>query len=97
MRVDEFLLARIAEDEEWVARGECRCGEGWPQKPDCPDRIEVECDAKRQIVEEWRNAKAEGDAGDMSGRIAAFALSLAVGALAAVYADHPDYDPEWRA
>jgi hypothetical protein len=85
----DFLLARIAEDEEWIAAdGDCRC-EGHdrlgPARPECADRIAAECEAKRQIMElaesvtdmhyEWEKVEA---------------------VLALPYADHPDYRSEWK-
>ena len=69
-----------------------------------PDRVLAECKAKRQIVAEWSAADsvadAEHDAGftwesaEFSAR--AEGLKGALRALAAIYADHPDFDPEWR-
>jgi hypothetical protein len=32
-----------------VLGGDCMCGEG-QRRPDCPDRVLAECEAKRQIV-----------------------------------------------
>jgi hypothetical protein len=87
MTLTEFLLARIAEDEAWVVTAECGCGDGWPQRPHCPDRVALECEAKRRIVEsepdEWENGEY---------RQWHYTLSI----LAAVFADHPDYREEWR-
>jgi len=52
MTLTDFLLARIAEDEAWANRTDCGCGDhaAWPQRPDCPDRVLAECEAKRRIV-----------------------------------------------
>lgn len=110
LTLTDFLLARIAEDEavarephesvravrvtdmervEWDdSCGYARLGLG---------RILAECEAKRRIVamhteversinEEW----SESEEGEMSAAWAAMTH------LAAVYADHPDYDEAWR-
>lgn len=103
----DFLLARIAEDEEMaeaVHRGR------WNSRvalldPDLyghvirqhPDRILAECEAKRGIVALHDDLlKRELDHRDQS----AFGADLMHGdvlrALAAVYADHPDYREEWK-
>lgn len=50
-------------------------------------RVLAECEAKRRIVDVARYAD-EGSAGWGFRRI--------LGDLAAVYADHPDYNPDWR-
>jgi|SRR5690625_901127 len=52
-----------------------------------PARVLAECQAKRAIIEqvsdiEWTGSYAVRD--------------VVLGHLAAVYADHPDYQPEWR-
>jgi hypothetical protein len=61
-----------------------------------PARVLVECEAKRRIVEEWREADAyyasdkDAPAGELYG------LETAIKHLASVYAGHPDYREEWR-
>lgn len=135
----EFLLARIAEDEDqarratagpWAAEGEP--GETYPwsepwvsagndakvtHHPDGgqpsgsvrsyddaahiahwgPQRVLAECEAKRQIAGRlagWCpgvDDEVDWDEGRKAG------LDDAARYLAAVYADHPDYRPEWRA
>ena len=135
MTLTEFLLARIAEDEE-VARGAGR-DDAWEQgeryhernvvRPvggfdwvgvsgdrldipvltaqssstprelfegrarhiarHDPARVLAECEAKRLIVEHFSETGI-----DFLGEIARVPLR----ALAAVYADHPDYDEAWR-
>lgn len=65
-------------------------------------RALAECEAKRQIVEAWTRLEA-GDTTqwvitgvwDEGLGYAVSALEFALGCLAAVYADHPDFDPEW--
>lgn len=84
--VGAFLLARIAEDEARNVASDCICSTRvWHNNPDCPKRIEAEVDAKGAIVEQHR---------EMVSR--AGGLHEAVRILAAVYADHPDYDETWR-
>jgi hypothetical protein len=107
MEIAEFLLARIAEDEAaaregqvaklpfWVGQIMGRSGsESAPRYVNRfnPARVLAECEAKRRIVEEL------GDFGDghvwASGE--ASRAETALQALASVYADHPDFDPEWK-
>jgi hypothetical protein len=94
-----FLLERIDEDERHarkLAEADRRPVLSLATTVNHPGRILLECEAKRRIVEEWRRAQDEAEAGDTSGRIAAFAFSLALQHLALPYADHPDYDASWR-
>jgi hypothetical protein len=93
MTITEFLLARIAEDEalarEWAPRHPANKTRA---------RIEAECEAKRRIVEEM--GRLAGDERptsnlDEDGWILLCWETLET--LAAVYADHPDYDESWRA
>lgn len=97
MTITEFLLARIDEDEK-VARqvrpieylttrdrstlmgGEER-GYGFVQAKS--GRVLAECEAKRRLVEQW-------------GQFETYNGDDLLCVLAAVYADHPDYRPEWR-
>ena len=72
-------------------------------------RLRAECEAKRRIVEDWdrRWDEAEAAANDVSRTVpernslhAMFAsqatgLGTAVRHIATLYADHPDFDPEW--
>ena len=115
MRIDEFILARVAEDErdadvatlassaKWVANNsllmyldseryaECLGSvEHYRQDPAWyhvarhdPARVLAECEAKRRIVELWQE-------------FAEWPVEMVMYALAAIYADHPDFDPAWR-
>lgn len=99
MTLTEFLLARIAEDEqmanEGVDAGRCTCRPN-PRSllrridvhhPQCALRVLAECEAKRRIVADC--AEYEGPETDgLSWRT--------LHAIALVYADHPDYRDEWR-
>jgi hypothetical protein len=87
----EFLLARIAEDERDFR-------ESYDPDPWGFDRVLAECEAKRQIVEDWQERHAltaqyrtEQAAGQELGALTAMCR------IAAIYADHPDYRQEWRA
>jgi len=103
MTLAEFLLARIAEDrivaaesqrDPWRVGHKASCD--WPgDMPgycscDATARALAECEAKRRIVElyggdvpdEWRGVPSRP--------------MQALASLAAVYADHPDYDEAWR-
>lgn len=105
MTIVEFLLARIAEDEALV--DDCdhstRPPIGGLQSVDIPHefggvslydfRLAAECEAKRAAVDLAildEDAACEDD--DYNGY--GFGDRL-LRALAAVYADHPDYRPEW--
>ena len=97
MTLTEILLARIAEDK-------VRADDAWKAvdngaivwdriHPDVraaiwtPDRVLAECEAKRRIVEAFGDYDPE-DHWDFQ--------TFPLRALAAVYADHPDYDETWR-
>jgi hypothetical protein len=61
-----------------------------------PDRVLAECAAKRAIVEAYAEEVPDGrlSFGEDEGR--GEALAYVCKALATVYADHEDYQPEWR-
>ena len=122
MSLTEFLLARIAEDEEtareadgprwfhsdkvvtfeafgpdseWVDASspisvDTRAN-GWHIVKWSPARALAECEAKRRIVEAHHKQVDHDD--DMAWIVASEVL---LKSLAAIYADHPDYQPEWR-
>ena len=84
MDVKEFLLARIAEDEEHAGR----FVDLFPEGDMAPlfRRVLAECAAKRAIIE----------AHDLDDRRTDLHVSEPLlGILAAVYSDHPDYQEEW--
>lgn len=97
MTITEFLLARIADDEAMAEDGvryevaiHYAGGGDWES---LKDRWLAECEAKRRIVglhtencvHECTTCLLEGDWPCQTLR-----------ALAAVYADHPDYQREWE-
>jgi len=102
----EFLLARIARDEDEARHARPHSG-GSVYANDVhgrllvqPARVLAECEAKRRIVEshrwdeEWENGvRFASDCEDCWQSPPCRTLR----ALAAVYADHPDYDEAWRA
>jgi hypothetical protein len=65
-----------------------------------PARVLADVKAKRAIVEDYRelrrqaSAMAEGPMGETARNMYA-GLKLALGHLASVYSDHPDYDATW--
>jgi hypothetical protein len=65
-----------------------------------PARVLAECEAKRRIVEHWNSTVewAEDPGCDSPDRYLMVAAGLyeAMRHLAEVFADHPDYQPEWR-
>jgi hypothetical protein len=94
-----FLLARLDEDEQ-AARGQLRSGgilpfESIAQTADHrarhgPLRVLREVAAKRSMVQMWRT-RARAQHG--SGRPDVAAAMIV--AMAAVFAEHPDFDPSW--
>jgi Family of unknown function (DUF6221) len=81
-----FLHARLNEDETWGMDPEC----GYYQDP---DRVLREVEAKRAILAEHDVRHDPCDAHNASlESIPCPTLEL----LAAVYRDHPDYDPTWK-
>lgn len=101
----EFLSARIAERES-VARDMrhqaqmgrpllqvLAGGTGIRELVD-PERILAECEAQRRILE--RATSDEIDEDDMCAVAAFDEAEHIVCILAELYADHPDYDQEWR-
>lgn len=73
-----FLLARIAEDD-------ARSLSGQHGKP---DRVGLECEAKRRIVEDARDMTADSGMYGHGWRLLEF--------LAMPYASHPDYQERWK-
>jgi hypothetical protein len=66
-----------------------------------PPRVLAECEAKKRIVDLWEFANREASMGAewpvkqlFDGRLSM--IEAALRALAAVYADHPEFQPEWR-
>ena len=125
MRIDEFILARVAEDEavardtireigriEWVSEfakpSITSAGPLWCD-PDGvgvhvaaePARVLAECGAKRRIIDAaWCDHEfIEMDRGhglDRNEMAERNDYPNIIRMLAAVYADHPDFDPTWR-
>lgn len=109
MTITEFLLARIAEDEdqahELIRRQRRKLtvrdvSLGYVRAFD-PKRIAAECAAKRRIVQ-LHSGEHECSIYDYDGSVFAFqwcsdAMDCStMQLLAAVYTDHSDYDPAWR-
>lgn len=90
MTLTEFLLARIAEDEAAAERVLLDYGGGDLESLEA--RVLAECEAKRRIVDRYSD---DAIWPDYQGGYES-ATEDAVRDLAAVYADHPDYDDAWR-
>lgn len=107
----EFLEARIGEDEALAVSVIAKCdpddwenpaatGNFWPEEVAfwdgvTPYRVLAECAAKRTIIDNWEDPD---DIGPLDGDVDAghvLATDNAVRAIAAIYADHPDYRQEW--
>ena len=92
LTLTEFLLARIAEDEASIHAGSGgRYG---------PDRIRVECEAKRRIVERmteycWGSGRIQSEPRPPCG-VCSRVGCVTLRALALPYADHPDFDSTWK-
>lgn len=108
MTLTDFLLARIAEDEEGaslVHRESCIYLNSDDTEPcDCgyPARVLAECEAKRRIVSsalslnEQADAMSDDEPNHASFQGQALAWRVALRFLALPYAGHPDYDTAWR-
>ena len=106
-RLDEFLLARIAEDKH-IATDAAAAGErdNGRQDPFDPERVLAECSAKRGMVLACRAARPDlAFLGSRPPGLGDFPLTptdqhqlaaLTLGLLALPYAGHRDYRPEWR-
>jgi hypothetical protein len=105
----DFLLARFAEDEAEARRdltafvrqhglAELTAWSGWGSAYRNPARVLAECEAKRQIVHNVAACiqDAEDGPGSECLRYTAQIVTPTLYALAAVYADHPDYREDWR-
>jgi hypothetical protein len=82
----DFLLARIAEDEEFALR--------YPPTAAARPRALAECEAKRRIVEPWTGEVGD-DEDDWRYGIHSAAHDRILRLLALPYASRPDYRQEW--
>ncbi len=85
MTLTEFLLARIAEDEEFLRAQRISYGSRPLSGPLGEYRLEAECEVKRHLFEMWWHSRPHDDD---------WYRALQIIALA--YAHHPDYDEAWR-
>lgn len=102
--LDEFLLARIAEDKRIAADALASPAGGGGRFG--PERVLTECSAKRKLVLACREARPDLHFLGLRARgLADFPLSphdqhqlaaLTLALLALPYAGHHDYRPEWR-
>ncbi|WP_116451594.1 DUF6221 family protein [Blastococcus litoris] len=108
--LDQFLLARIAEDKR-IATDAAAGGDEWGEGSEHvrrhdPARVLAECTAKRRLVLACRDARPDrAFLGARPEGLADFPLTpadqhqlaaLTLALLALPYADHPEYRPEWR-
>jgi hypothetical protein len=99
MTITEFLEARIAADERAImklAETDRRPVLSIAITVNHPQRLLAECAAKRAIIAARKriDRSANDDEWSMGYSDANY---QAITALAAVYADHPDYQREWEA
>ncbi|MGY1802416.1 DUF6221 family protein [Blastococcus sp. SYSU D00922] len=110
--LDQFLLARIAEDKRVAtdaaqATGQERWTEGGEHvSRHDPARVLAECNAKRRLVLACRDVRPDrAFLGARPEGLADFPLApadqhqlaaLTLALLALPYADHPEYRQEWR-
>lgn len=99
MTITEFLEARITEDE---AQAKYVHEYGDTGGLFGPARVLAECAAKRTIIEQAEEATGLDMSVDNDRRVASrdmdvepYCGDVILASLAAVYADHPDYQQEW--
>lgn len=88
----DFLLARIAEDENdaWNFHGiMCGFADDYPCNCGRPDRVLAEVEAKKRLVEQFDQDPWCLDGGWVY-------TDYALRELATAYASHPDYRESWR-
>jgi len=101
--LSEFLLARATDDEELARqhgdpRG-LRSSLAWasdvgrPVLEVDPSRMVAECEAKRRVVAQFIEGVVNYDTGP---QFDVARLTFVLRALSLPYADHPDYQREWR-
>ena len=94
---EQMLIAPSAEDEA-TAKAGVGAPDLIPLGCHDPERVLAECAAKRAIVDDLSrflaNADAAGARSDHPTLMAGIELQLRY--FAAVYVDHPDYDPAWK-
>jgi hypothetical protein len=90
----EFLEARISEDEAQLAWAQNN-DQSFPPSSTAP-RL-AECRQKRAILADWKRAADERTETAGAQDSPAIARRSMLNILAANYASHPDFDPEWGA
>ncbi|CAM3754622.1 hypothetical protein GCM10009799_33200 [Nocardiopsis rhodophaea] len=97
MTIVEFLSARLVEAEQAAQAASPASGP--------PPRALAEVEAKRRILHGYNHAyrtclhtlhQADGSAEANGAWSALHAWRRALECLAAIYDDHPDYDPSWK-
>jgi uncharacterized protein DUF6221 len=97
MTLVEFLRERLDEDEQAArdVRPDQDYSDSAHQDRWSPARVLREVEAKRRIIGEYERYVAERRRA-MGGWDTYSEQSPIITALAAVYADHPEYDESWR-
>jgi len=111
MTLTEFLLARIDEDVEAAIDADWAMQGKWYVDADdkvdeyvrrvSPARVVAECEAKRRIVKIHTEGLDDFDGSELystgcDGCRSALWPCPTILALILPYADHPDYQPEWK-
>lgn len=93
---DEWVTEVDRADQHWRVAMTKRIGHGEHIARHDPARVLAECEAKRRIVDGLEAAFVANSNGTFA-REKLLGMLDAVGFIAAVYADHPDFDEAWRA
>lgn len=103
LTLSDFLLARIADDEEWARLFGCADEHvNTEPHPGCRERTVADCEAKRRIVDAHvriLTSPLDGPTHAPNGYCADDLCDWpcrTLRLLALPYADHPDYRDEWR-
>ena len=93
----EFLLARIAEDEEDVESSKVDDTEWYMPSAWTRKRWRAECEAKRRIVERYRHSQESFRQYPNSGNgMSVMVMDEVLKILAQPYANYADFREEWR-
>lgn len=92
MKLREFLLARIAEDEAAASTWY----EDWGGNMESlTERVLAECEAKRRIVELHYSWELHSNRIPLLEAQVVTATTI-LRVLASVHSDHPDFEPKWK-
>jgi hypothetical protein len=95
--VDDWIAAHFAEDGEFDVKHEAKTFTSLLAHVGYPDRVLAECEAKRRIVEALSADPLHENFSDDAGYEGwDLARERLLPLLALPYADHPDYQQEWK-